>query len=120
VSDRSSVPKEVVYPRFDALGTLWVSLSEEYTLLKARQKTFQQLTKYRLSFNPTLSEEAYVINVNSSSVDSAEDEPSSSLSKVDVKMSIIDSIKAERQAEAALREKTEPQVYQYYFLHFYI
>ncbi len=60
VSNKSSVPKEVVYPRFDALGTLWLQLYEEVVVMIARSNTFQALCKYRLSFNPTLAESYYM------------------------------------------------------------
>lgn len=59
VTNKSSVPKEQVYPRFDALGYLWVRLFEEVTALTARANTFRALCVYRLSFNPTLTEEYY-------------------------------------------------------------
>ena len=59
VTNKSSVAKEKVYPRFDALGYLWVRLYEEVTVLTARANTFRTLCLYRLSFNPTLTEEYY-------------------------------------------------------------
>jgi hypothetical protein len=59
VTNRASVPKELVYPRFDALGAMWVSLFEEVTVLLARSSTFGVLCKYRLSFTPTLTETYY-------------------------------------------------------------
>ena len=117
VSERTSVPKEVVYPRFDALGLLWIQLWEESTMMKSRLRTLQALSKYRLSFNPTLSEEAYVVTVlsaadvvpeegeNESAVASKGDVETAS--KIDVRMSLVESIKAERAAEAALKEGSE-------------
>lgn len=59
ISNKTSVPKEVVYPRFDALGSLWVNLFEEVIVLIARSNTFQALCKYRLSFSPTLADELF-------------------------------------------------------------
>lgn len=59
VTNRSSVPKEVVYPRFDALGNFWVKLYEDITVLISHSKTYKILSKYRLSFTPTLSEKDY-------------------------------------------------------------
>ena len=59
VTNKSSVAKDKVYPRFDALGYLWVRLYEEVTVLTARANTFRTLCQYRLSFNPTLTEEYY-------------------------------------------------------------
>lgn len=59
VSNKSSVAKEVVYPRFDTLGTLWIALYEEVTHLAARSNTFRVLCNYRLSFAPTLAESYY-------------------------------------------------------------
>lgn len=60
VTNKASVPKEIVYPRFDALGTLWLQLYEEVVVMIARSNTFQVLCKYRLSFNPTLAESYYM------------------------------------------------------------
>lgn len=59
VSNKSSVPKEVVYPRFDSLGTIWLQLYEEIVVMIARSNTFQTLCKYRLSFSPTLADELF-------------------------------------------------------------
>jgi hypothetical protein len=56
ISNRTSVPKEVVYPRFDAVGGLWIKLYEDVTSLISWSKTYKVLCKYRLSFHPTLSE----------------------------------------------------------------
>jgi hypothetical protein len=60
VSNRASVSKELVYPRFDSLGALWVSLYEEMNVLVARSNTFGVLCRYRLSFTPTLDEKYFV------------------------------------------------------------
>lgn len=62
VTNKSSVPKEVVYPRFDALGNLWLQLFDEVLTMIARSNTFQTLCQYRLSFNPTLTENYYLDN----------------------------------------------------------
>jgi hypothetical protein len=59
VSNKTSVPKEVVYPRFEALGTLWLQLYEEVLTMIARSNTFQGLCNFRLSFVPTLTESYY-------------------------------------------------------------
>lgn len=59
VTNKASVSKELVYPKFDALGALWVALYEEVTILLARSNTFGVLCKYRLSFTPTLDEKYY-------------------------------------------------------------
>eukprot|EP01038_Epipyxis_sp_PR26KG_P007181 gene7181-9792_t len=60
VNNKTSVPKEVVYPRFDSLGSLWLQLYDEIVVMVARSNTFQALCKYRLSFIPTLSEAYYI------------------------------------------------------------
>jgi len=57
VNNKASVPKEAIYPKFDALGTLWLQLYEEIVVMIARSNTFQVLCKYRLSFSPTLANE---------------------------------------------------------------
>jgi hypothetical protein len=59
VGTKTSVSKEVVYPRFDSLGSTWIELFQLNTILKARQGTYQALSKYRLSFTPTLAEKFY-------------------------------------------------------------
>jgi len=59
VTNKTAVPKEQVYPRFDNLGSHWVRLYEEVTVLMARSNTFSALCSYRLSFNPTLLEQYY-------------------------------------------------------------
>ena len=40
-------------------GQLWISLYDEVLTMIARSNTFQSLCKFRLSFNPTLTEEYY-------------------------------------------------------------
>ena len=62
VSNKAAVPKEQVYPRFDALGSYWVRLHEEVTVLVARSNTFAALCAFRLSFNPTLLERYYDVD----------------------------------------------------------
>lgn len=62
ISNKASIAKEIVYPRFDAIGGCWIQLFEEATMLTARANTFSSLCKYRLSFNPTVAEEFYDIN----------------------------------------------------------
>jgi len=59
VSEKNSVAKEVIYPRFDSLGTSWLALYEESFYLTARATTFQALNKYRLSFHPSLTESRF-------------------------------------------------------------
>jgi hypothetical protein len=59
VTNKNAVAKEVIYPRFDSLGTVWLNLYEEVVVLIARSNTFQTLCKYRLSFIPTLGETHY-------------------------------------------------------------
>lgn len=59
VSNKSSVPKEVVYPRFEAIGQIWSTLYDEVVIMVARSNTFQALNRYRLSFSPTLADELH-------------------------------------------------------------
>jgi len=54
VGNRSSVPKEQVYPRFDSLAKLWGSFHEEVALLEARQVTLDTLRAFREPYIPTL------------------------------------------------------------------
>jgi hypothetical protein len=110
VTGKAAVPKEMIYPRFESLGKLWVALWEDMSVLSARYHTLQTLSKYRLSFQPTLSEETYVVTVLSNT-DPEETESGEAQSgelqqsEPNLRMSIIDSIKMERMAAAALRRK---------------
>ena len=54
VGNRSSVPKEQVYPRFDSIAKLWGSFKEEVALLEARQVTLDTLRGFREPYIPTL------------------------------------------------------------------
>jgi hypothetical protein len=59
VSNKSSVPKEVVYPRFESVGDIWCKIYEEVVVMVACSNTFQVLNRYRLSFSPTLADELH-------------------------------------------------------------
>jgi hypothetical protein len=61
VSGKSAVPKEQVYPKFDLLASTWLSLWEEYHLLKSRNNTYINLKQFRNSFIPLLTEKIYAI-----------------------------------------------------------
>jgi hypothetical protein len=54
IGARSSVPKEQVYPKFDALAKLWESFGEEMALLQARQATLRSLRMHRQPFETAL------------------------------------------------------------------
>jgi hypothetical protein len=60
VGGQASVAKEVVYPRFDSLASTWITLWEEYNLLKVRNNTFVSLRKFKSSFTCSLTEKVYV------------------------------------------------------------
>jgi hypothetical protein len=68
VTNKANVSKELVYPRFESLGALWVGLFEEVTLLLARSSTLSALCKYRMSFTPTL-DDSYYETLMSQSID---------------------------------------------------
>jgi len=79
-------------------------------VLSARFETLQALSKYRLSFEPTLSEETYVVTVLSSTdheevAEIAKDTAEPGVPQPNLRMSIVDSIKAERMAASALERK---------------
>lgn len=57
VGSRSSVPKELVYPRFDALAKLWLAFEEEAQMLRVRRQTLDTLYLFRASFLPRLKSE---------------------------------------------------------------
>jgi Domain of unknown function len=72
VTNKANVSKELVYPRFESLGALWVGLFEEVTLLLARSSTLSALCKYRMSFTPTL-DDSYYETIMSQSIDVYDD-----------------------------------------------
>lgn len=59
VGGQASVAKEAVYPRFDSLASTWITLWEEYNLLKVRNNTFVSLKKFKSSFTSSLTEQVY-------------------------------------------------------------
>jgi hypothetical protein len=59
VGGRASVAKEMVYPRFDALASTWITLWEEFNLLKVRNNTYVSLRKFKASFACSLTEQVY-------------------------------------------------------------
>jgi len=58
VGAKASVPKEQVYPKFDSLASMWLSLWEVFLLIKARAKTYDVLSKYKASYRDTLTDTA--------------------------------------------------------------
>ena len=89
VTNKANVSKELVYPRFESLGALWVGLFEEVTLLLARSSTLSALCKYRMSFTPTL-DDSYYETLMSQSIDAYDDsapdsESTPSLSDIECK-----------------------------------
>lgn len=54
VGQRNSVPKEVVYPKFDLLARNWLQMSRELQFIEAYETTWMQVQKYRQSYNVTL------------------------------------------------------------------
>lgn len=57
VGNRTSVPKEQVYPKFDSIATNWLALMGQRRVLQARKRGLEILRKYRSSFQPTLGPE---------------------------------------------------------------
>lgn len=55
ISGKSSVPKELVYPRFEMLATNWLYFWESYNILKARVATYHTLARFQTSYTATLS-----------------------------------------------------------------
>ena len=62
VGNRASVPKEQVYPKFDALASLWLTLYEENLNVKARSNTYNVLQLFKQSFTPCLTD-AYLLSL---------------------------------------------------------
>ena len=57
VGSRSSVPKEQVYPKFDALAALWLLLAAERRLVAAREAARLRLVLFKSSFVPSMTSE---------------------------------------------------------------
>ena len=79
VGNRSSVPKEQVYPRFDSLAKLWAAFREELALLQARQLTLESLKQFEHSFTPTLKPDDLVAARAARRADEAMAPPSSDI-----------------------------------------
>ncbi|KAJ1457294.1 hypothetical protein M885DRAFT_462058 [Pelagophyceae sp. CCMP2097] len=54
VGGRASVPKEHVYPKFDAVATAWFALDDEMRLVESRIQTLNELHAFGDSFVATL------------------------------------------------------------------
>lgn len=54
VGGRASVPKEQVYPKFEAIASAYGDLREDLDLVEARTETLEALHAFRESFVPTL------------------------------------------------------------------
>jgi hypothetical protein len=54
VGNRTSVPKEYVYPKFDAIAKHWLALRSELRTLQARSSSLDVLLRYELTFLCTL------------------------------------------------------------------
>lgn len=54
VGSRTSVPKELVYPMFEALAKTWHQLEIEHQMLQARVASKEGLLAFRHSYTPTL------------------------------------------------------------------
>ena len=53
VGGRASVPKEHVYPKFDAIATAWFALDDELRVVESRVATLEELHQFRESYNMT-------------------------------------------------------------------
>jgi plasmid maintenance system antidote protein VapI len=59
VGNKASVSKEQVYPKFDNLASIWLTLWEESKLLSARHHTYVSLKKFKSSYVTALTERMY-------------------------------------------------------------
>jgi hypothetical protein len=59
VGNKASVSKEQVYPKFDNLASVWLTLWEESKLLSARHQTYVSLKKFKSSYVTALTERMY-------------------------------------------------------------
>jgi hypothetical protein len=59
VGTKASVSKEQVYPKFDNLASIWLTLWEESKLLSARHHTYLSLKKFKSSYVTALTERMY-------------------------------------------------------------
>lgn len=54
VGGRASVPKDLVYPKFDAIASTWFDLDDELRVVEARAEALEELHRFRESYRPTL------------------------------------------------------------------
>lgn len=54
VQGRASVPKDQVYPKFDAIAAAWFDLDAQLKIVKARTEALETLHRFRESYQPTL------------------------------------------------------------------
>lgn len=54
IGGRASVPKEQVYPKFDAIASAWFDLDDELRRVETRKEALDELHQYRESYRPTL------------------------------------------------------------------
>lgn len=54
VGGRASVPKELVYPKFNAIASTWFDLDDELRVVEARTEALEALHRFRESYRPTL------------------------------------------------------------------
>ena len=57
VGARASVPKDQVYPKFDILANLYLSLADERKMLEAKVSTWRDLQTLKTTFTPTMTDE---------------------------------------------------------------
>ncbi|CAM9950533.1 unnamed protein product, partial [Phaeothamnion confervicola] len=63
VGNKASVPKELVYPKFDAVAAHWLALRRELLVLRTRAETFAALRRFRDSYAPALTEAHEVVQM---------------------------------------------------------
>lgn len=57
IGGRTSVPKEQVYPKFDAMARVWHHLTEENRVVQARFHIYEELFRHRDTYKQTLTNE---------------------------------------------------------------
>lgn len=72
VGERSSVPKEEVYPRFQLFARLWMAVSEEREKNRVRQSVWRELHKALESFHPSLNQNDLVQAINTAAQEASD------------------------------------------------
>lgn len=85
VGSRNSVPKEHVYPKFDKIAQLWLSLSSEVEVVEIRERTLNDLADFKSTFNASLNSESGILKkAKEAPVPSTDEEARSAIAAINI------------------------------------